>query len=61
MTIKQETIASAVAASFDFMWQAPWEKKRRASRTGFKGAKQFRAKRKAKNKMAKQSRRANSR
>lgn len=46
---------------FDFMWQAPQEKKCKTKRAGFKGAKKHRAKRKIRNKMAKQSRRANSR
>lgn len=66
MTPKQQMATVAISeamkvATMDFMWQAPWEKKCRTSRVGFKGAAKYRAKRKVKNKMAKQSRRANSR
>lgn len=66
MALKDEmqyraAIEAVRVMSMDFMWQALWEKKRRSQRVGFKGAKKYRANRKAKNKVARQSRRANSR
>ena len=64
MTLRQDMATLAISeamqvATMDFMWQAPWEKKRRPSRAGFKGATKYRVSRKLKNKAARKSRKIN--